>query len=122
MNIKEVSKKTNTSENTIRYYERMGLIPVIKRTNAGIRWFDEEDLKWILFVKQMMEVNLSIEGLIDYATLVVQDNATQQAKTEILTEQKMQLQEQIALLEKAKLRIDCELEKQHNETNKLSDN
>ncbi|MCC4311993.1 MerR family transcriptional regulator [Carnobacterium maltaromaticum] len=122
MNIKEVSKKTNTSENTIRYYERMGLIPAIKRTNAGIRWFDEEDLKWILFVKQMMEVNLSIEGLIDYATLVVQDNATQQAKTEILTEQKMQLQEQIALLEKAKLRIDCELEKQHNETNKLSDN
>lgn len=122
MNIKEVSKKTNTSENTIRYYERMGLIPVIKRTNAGIRWFDEEDLKWILFVKQMMEVNLSIEGLIDYATLVVQDNATDQAKTEILTEQKMQLQEQIVLLEKAKLRIDCELEKQHNETNKLSDN
>ncbi|WP_413509019.1 MerR family transcriptional regulator [Carnobacterium maltaromaticum] len=122
MNIKEVSKKTNTSENTIRYYERMGLIPVIKRTNAGIRWFDEEDLKWILFVKQMMEVNLSIEGLIDYATLFVQDNVTQQAKTEILTEQKMQLQEQIALLEKAKLRIDCELEKQHNETNKLSDN
>ena len=87
MNIKEVSKKTNTSENTIRYYERMGLIPVIKRTNAGIRWFDEEDLKWILFVKQMMEVNLSIEGLIDYATLFVQDNVTQQAKTEILTEQ-----------------------------------
>lgn len=122
MNIKEVSKKTNTSENTIRYYERMGLIPVIKRTNAGIRWFDEEDLKWILFVKQMMEVNLSIEGLIDYATLVVQDNATDQAKTEILTEQKMQLQEQIVLLEKAKLRIDCELEKQHKETNKLSDN
>lgn len=122
MNIKEVSKKTNTSENTIRYYERMGLIPVIKRTNAGIRWFDEEDLKWILFVKQMMEVNLSIEGLIDYATLFVQDNVTQQAKTEILTEQKMQLQEQIALLEKAKLLIDCELEKQHNETNKLSDN
>lgn len=122
MNIKEVSKKTNTSENTIRYYERMGLIPVIKRTNGGIRWFDEEDLKWILFVKQMMEVNLSIEGLIDYATLFVQDNVTQQAKTEILTEQKMQLQEQIVLLEKAKLRIDCELEKQHNETNKLSDN
>lgn len=122
MNIKEVSKKTNTSENTIRYYERMGLIPVIKRTNAGIRWFDEEDLKWILFVKQMMEVNLSIEGLIDYATLVVQDNVTDQARIEILTEQKMQLQEQIVLLEKAKLRIDCELEKQHNETNKLSDN
>lgn len=122
MNIKEVSKKTNTSENTIRYYERMGLIPVIKRTNAGIRWFDEEDLKWILFVKQMIEVNLSIEGLIDYATLVVQDNATDQARIEILTEQKMQLQEQIVLLEKAKLRIDCELEKQHNETNKLSDN
>lgn len=122
MNIKEVSKKTNTSENTIRYYERMGLIPAIKRTNAGIRWFDEEDLKWILFVKQMMEVNLSIEGLIDYATLVVQDNVTRQARIEILTEQKMQLQEQIVLLEKAKLRIDCELEKQHNETNKLSDN
>ena len=121
MNIKEVSKKTNTSENTIRYYERMGLIPVIKRTNAGIRWFDEEDLKWILFVKQMMEVNLSIEGLIDYATLVVQDNATDQARIEILTEQKMQLQEQIVLLEKAKLRIDCELEKKHNETHKFSD-
>lgn len=115
MNIKEVSKKTNTSENTIRYYERVGLIPTIKRTNAGIRCFDEEDLKWILFIKQMRGAELSIEGLIDYVALFDQKNKTNQARIEILTEQKKQLQDHIIVLEEAKVRINYELENIRNE-------
>lgn len=47
MTIKEVSKKYDISQDTIRYYEKIGLIPKVPRNASGIRDFDEKSLKWI---------------------------------------------------------------------------
>ncbi|MBO0422943.1 MerR family transcriptional regulator [Enterococcus plantarum] len=105
MNSKEVSQQTNTSINTIRYFERIGLIPQVKRNHDGLRVFTEADADWIRFIKQMREVNLSIEGLIEYVTLSVQAEKTVQARKELLTEQKNDLQEQINRLEAAKTEL-----------------
>lgn len=51
MNSKEVSQQTNTSINTIRYFERIGLIPQVKRNHDGLRVFTEADADWIRFIK-----------------------------------------------------------------------
>lgn len=69
MNIGTASKETNVSADTIRYYERIGLIPPVKRTESGIREFNEEDLRWIIFSRQMRNAGLSIESLIEYLSL-----------------------------------------------------
>ena len=47
MTIKEVSEKYNISADTIRYYERIGLISPVPRKPNGIRDFDQESCNWI---------------------------------------------------------------------------
>ena len=45
--IKEVSQKYNISSDTLRYYERVGMIPPVTRTAGGIRDYSESDLGWV---------------------------------------------------------------------------
>ena len=69
MTITEVSKKCDISADTIRYYEKIGLIPPINRNKNGIRNFTEEDCKWIEFAKCMRNAGLSIDALSQYLVL-----------------------------------------------------
>ncbi|MBJ7639818.1 MerR family transcriptional regulator [Weissella confusa] len=86
MNIKEASSTTGVSADTIRYYERIGLIMPIERVN-GIRKFHERNINQINFAKTMREAGLSIETLKDYVTLVFEDDPTTiPARKEILGE------------------------------------
>lgn len=75
LNIKEASSTTGVSADTIRYYERIGLIMPIERVN-GIRKFNERNINQINFAKTMREAGLSIETLKDYVTLVFEDDPT----------------------------------------------
>ena len=95
MTIAEVSKKYDLTADTIRYYERIGLIPTIPRTKNGIRDFDEESCSWIEFIKCMRNAGLHIETLIDYVTMFQQGDSTIDARKELLTEQRKVLEKKI---------------------------
>ena len=62
MTIAEVSKMYELSQDTIRYYERIGLLPSVNRKKNGIRDFTEEDCKWVEFIKCMRSAGLPIEA------------------------------------------------------------
>ncbi|EAD7050173.1 MerR family transcriptional regulator [Listeria monocytogenes] len=86
MNIKEASDLTSVSADTIRYYERIGLIMPIERVN-GIRKFGERNINQINFARQMRDAGLGIEILKDYVTLVFEgDTSTIPARKEMLAE------------------------------------
>ncbi len=53
MKIAEVSEKFGLSVDTLRYYERVGLIPPVHRNEGGIRDYDELDLRRVDFIKCM---------------------------------------------------------------------
>jgi DNA-binding transcriptional MerR regulator len=91
MMIAEVSEKFDVSQDTLRYYERIGLIPRVTRNKSGIRDYTKEDCKWFEFIKCMRSAGLSIEVLIKYVTLFQQGDATIEARKELLTEQRKQL-------------------------------
>ncbi len=80
MTIKEVSKQFNISSDTLRYYEKIGLIPPVKRNKGGIRNYEETDIKWIEFIKCMRSAGLTIEVLIEYVELCMQGNKTIEAR------------------------------------------
>ena len=63
MTISEVSRKYNITADTIRYYEKEGLIPAVPRDKNGIRDFDENSCGWIEFIKCMRSAGLEIETL-----------------------------------------------------------
>ncbi|CAM3022552.1 MAG: MerR family transcriptional regulator [Pseudolactococcus laudensis] len=86
MNIKKASEMTGVSIDTIRYYEKIGLIMPIKRLN-GIRKFNERNINQIIFAKTMRQAGLGIELLKDYVSLVFEnDSSTVLARKAILAE------------------------------------
>jgi MerR family transcriptional regulator, aldehyde-responsive regulator len=88
MKIAEVSGHFSISSDTLRYYERIGLIPAVNRNESGIRDYKEEDLKRVEFIKCMRSAGLPIETLIEYMALVQQGDKTIDARKEILKEQR----------------------------------
>ena len=100
MKIAEVSEKYGLSLDTLRYYERIGLIPTVTRTPNGIREYGETDTKRVEFIKCMRNAGLPIEVLIDYVGLVQQGDSTIEARKEILKEQRILLAEKMHELQK----------------------
>jgi MerR family transcriptional regulator, aldehyde-responsive regulator len=88
MKIAEVSEKYGLSADTLRYYERVGLIPPVHRSQGGIREYNELDLRRVDFIKCMRGAGLPVEVLTEYMELVQQGDKTVEARKEILIEQR----------------------------------
>ena len=88
MKIAEVSEQYGISSDTLRYYERIRLIPPINRNENGIRDYNETDVKRVEFIKCMRSAGLPIETLIEYVGLVQQGDTTIEARKDILKEQR----------------------------------
>lgn len=99
MKIAEVSEKYGISTDTLRYYERVGLIPPVPRNGSGIRDYGDTEAKRIEFVKCMRKAGLPVEVLIEYFDLVQQGDATLAARKALLTEQRNLLLARIAELQ-----------------------
>ncbi len=100
MKIAEVSERYALSSDTLRYYERIGLLPTVNRTDSGIRDYNELDLQRVDFIKCMRSAGLPIEVLIDYMELIQQGDRTIQARKEILVEQRAQLTARLQEMQK----------------------
>ena len=88
MKIAKVSEQYGISSDTLRYYERIGLIPSVCRNANGIREYSDLDLKRVEFIRCMRSAGLPVETLIDYMGLVQQGDQTVEARKEILKEQR----------------------------------
>ena len=100
MKIAEVSEQYGLSTDTLRYYERVGLIPTVNRNESGIRDYNELDLRRVEFIKCMRSAGLPVEVLIDYVALVQEGDKTIKARKEILVEQRKLLVERMNEMQK----------------------
>lgn len=114
MTIAEVSKKYDLTQDTLRYYERIGLIPEVNRSKSGIRDYTEEDCRWVEFIKCMRSAGLPIEVLIEYVTLFKQGDKTIKARKELLIEQRKRLVEKMEDMKKTIERLDYKIERYEN--------
>ncbi len=110
MTIAEVAKKYDLSTATLRYYERIGLVPPVTRTASGIRDYKEKDLNWVEFIKCMRGAMVSIESLVEYVSLFSQGTATQEARKAILTEEYEALLSRIEVMQKGADRLKYKIE------------
>ena len=88
MTIAEVSKQYDIAADTLRYYERVGLIPSVTRNKSGFRDYSEEDCNWVSFIKCMRRAGVQVEALIEYVSLYQRGNGTQEARKQLLIEQR----------------------------------
>ena len=95
MKIAEVSEKYHVTPDTLRYYERIGLLQPVARNMSGIREYSENDIHRLEFIKCMRRAGLPIDVLIDYIHLLDQGDETIEARMELLQEQRVLLQARI---------------------------
>lgn len=69
MNIKKAAEMFDLSVDTLRYYERVGVIPPVHRNKSGYREYSTNDLNWIYLAKNLRNAGLSVESLIEFANL-----------------------------------------------------
>ncbi len=100
MTIKQVSERYHISVDTLRYYERVGMIPPVNRTASGIRDYQKEDLKWVELAICMRSAGLPVETMIEYVRLCHLGDSTitdrlqlLESQREVLLEQRRQIDE-----------------------------
>ena len=110
MTIKEASQVTGVSADTLRYYERIGLIPAVPRNESCIRNYDEASIGWINFIKCMRGAGLPIEALIEYVALCKEGDKTEASRKAILIEQRDILQQRIESLQKTLVKLNYKID------------
>lgn len=111
MTIKEVAEKYNISSDTLRYYERIGMIPPVTRTGKGIRNYQKEDLEWVELALCMRSAGMSVEAIAEYVNLCQQGDSTIGARRELLLGQKEDLLRQREQIETMLVRLNYKIEK-----------
>ena len=114
MKIAEVSERYSISSDTLRYYERIGLLPPVNRSESGIRDYSEVDIRRVDFIKCMRSAGLPIEVLIEYVGLVQQGDGTIEARKEILKEQRELLVARMKEMQKTLDMLDHKIEVYEN--------
>lgn len=109
MKIAEVSKKYGVSPHTLRYYEKIGLIPKTRRYENGIRNYTEDDCRWIEFILCMRKAGVEIETLVEYTRLLQKGDETLERRRQLLILQRdkllMRVEEMQKALDKLNLKI-----------------
>ena len=110
MTIAAVSKQYGLTPDTLRYYERIGLLPNVRRTAGGIRDYTEDDCRWVEYIKCMRSAGVSVETLIEYVALFRRSNETIPARKKLLLEQRAQIVAKIEELNGVLAKLDWKLD------------
>ena len=86
MNIKEAAARTGLSPDTLRYYEKEGLIPSVRRDESGYRDYDEHTLSWIELIQRFRGTGIPIGRFAEYVKLAFSDSDSKEARRAILLE------------------------------------
>lgn len=109
MTIKEVSEKYGITQDTLRYYERVGMIPAVTRTSSGIRNYQEADLGWVELAICMRSAGLPVEAMIEYVKLCQEGDVTFPARLRLLMDQREVLQKQRRQIDLTLERLDYKI-------------
>ena len=109
MTISQVSKRCNISPDTLRYYEKEGLISGVSRTEGGVRNYTEQDCKQIEFIKCMRGAGLSVAVLKQYFELFKRGKRTLKARRDLLATERKSLQVRLTELQNTLSRLDYKI-------------
>lgn len=93
LTIREVAEKYDLKPDTLRYYERIGLLPKIPRRENGNRYYTEGMQDWIEMIVCLRHSDVPVEALIDYAEMLRQGDNTLEAREDLLREQLANIEE-----------------------------
>ena len=96
--IQDAAAETGVSRDTLRYYERVGILPGIARSRSGHRRFSDDDMGWIKLVQCLRATGMPIEDLQAYAELMQQGDSTAGERLRLLEDHRRRIQADMAEL------------------------
>ena len=114
MRIKEVSKLYDITPDTLRYYEKVGIIPRVPRDESGIRNYDEKSCEWIAMMICLRKANVEISTLVEYVAMVQQGDKTLDERCNMLIEERKKQIQHIDELQKSLEFLDAKIAKYKN--------
>ena len=109
MTISDVSKKYGISQDTLRYYEKIGVIPPVNRNESGLRDYTEEDCGWVELAACMRSAGLPLDALTEYVRLSREGDTTIPERRQLLLEQKERLMIQLKAIQETLERLDYKI-------------
>jgi len=99
--IKQVAEKTNLSIYALRYYDKEGLLPLIKRSETGIRKFTDNDIEWIKLICCLKNSGMSIENIKEFMQCCLKGKEGANERKSMLEEHKKNIENQMEQLNKS---------------------
>ncbi|NJP39648.1 MerR family transcriptional regulator [Oscillospiraceae bacterium HV4-5-C5C] len=107
--IKAAAEKCQLSPNTLRYYEKEGLLPHVKRSQSGIRRYTEQDLEWLGLICCLKNTGMSIRQIRDFVDLSLQGPDTLKDRCDILRAHKQEVEAHIAELNRYLQKVNAKI-------------
>lgn len=101
MTIKQVCQRYGLTQDTLRYYEKIGVIPPVHRSGSGIRDYDEHDLGWVENAVCLRNAGVPVESIAEYVKLYQAGDETFAARRDLLSHVLADLTEQRSQLDAA---------------------
>ncbi|MCX4693512.1 MerR family transcriptional regulator [Streptomyces sp. NBC_01408] len=107
--ISEVEARTGLTQHTLRWYERIGLLPQVGRSHSGQRRFSDQDLHWLAFVGKLRATGMSVADMVRYAELVRAGEHTVDERRELLERTRRDVRARLAELTDALAVLDYKI-------------
>lgn len=109
MKIGELAKRSGLSAHTIRYYERIGLLPYAFRDQSGQRDYDTDILAWIEFLNRLKTTGMPVRQMLRYAALRERGDATEMERCDLLVEHRQNVRAHVAALQNSLQVLDVKI-------------
>lgn len=108
--IKQVSEKTHLRPHVLRYYEREGLLPLVKRSANGIRYYSNDDLEWIGLICCLKNTGMSIKQIKGFVDLSIEGDESFARRCQMLAEHKKKVEEEIQEMYRHLEKVTCKID------------
>lgn len=109
LSIKEAAERTQLPPSTLRYYDKVGLMPTLKKTEYGTRKYSETDISWLDLVCCLRDSGMSLDDIRAFMMLCMQGSSTSEQRRELLEQHRKQIVKQMELLHRSLATVDYKL-------------
>lgn len=98
LTIRECAAATGTTADTLRYYEKIGLLTRVPRERNGHRRFGDDEVRWITFLRRLHDTGMPIRHMLQYARLLRRGDGTIAERRALLKLHRDDIRERMATL------------------------
>lgn len=98
--IGQVAKKMGLTAHTLRYYEKEGLLPFVKKSGSGLRVFSDSDIEWLMLIECLKGTGMTLKDIKQYIDWYIEGDSTLEKRLEMFKKQKVKIEEQMVQLQK----------------------